>query len=380
MEFKKFEDKLIIENIVNYCIENNISAREINSLTAKIKLGRLNENLLLEVGPVTAAALGAGAMGVYAGGKKMLQGGLEGIKRFGRGFTTKGQYKNAIDDIQKDLQTAIDSLKSVEFNLTDKDKSIFKKYNIVMPEDKKQELVNAVTEFKAAMDPHINAVKTTLANVGGEVSGGGSNFDTTSPLESFNFIFQDEMTALDSSGLDEKIKNSFKANFKTNVVNMLSTIKDSNQRENYLLNLKTQLDKALKDLKDPAAKSKGIIKLQSLVTGKVGTGSPEPEAPKAATISNATIKAIIGNLSNVHDVLKNIIINTPAKLAELTQAFQNSYKEVNGKGNAVGIKDKINNSLVSQPKYKNTRIPSLPDPQKEQLADQLIQFINFELS
>ena len=379
MEFKKFEDKLIIENIVNYCIENNISTREINSLTAKIKFGRLDENVLSELidpfslGVAATAGTGAAIGGAVKGAKWLYD-------KMSGGITLKQKYNYAIGKIQNDLQNAINSLESVESNLTDTDKSIFKKYNIVMPEDKKQELVNAVTEFKAAMEPHINAVKTTLANVGGEVSGGGSNFDTTSPLESFNFIFQDEMTALNSSGLDEKIKNSFKANFKTNVVKILSTIKDANQRENYLLNLKTQLDKALNDLKDPAAKSKGIVKLQSLVTGKVGTASPEPEAPKAATISDATIKAIIGNLSNVHDVLKNIIINTPDKLNELKQAFQNNYKEVNGKSNAVVIKDKISNSLASQPKYKNNRIPSLPDPQKEQLVNQLIQFINFELS
>lgn len=379
MEFKKFEDKLIIENIINYCIENNISARELNSLTAKIKLGRLDENVLSELidpfslGVAATAGTGAAIGGAVKGAKWLYD-------KIGGGITLKQKYNYAIGKIQNDLQNAINSLKSVEFNLTDPNKSVFKKYNIVMPDDKRQELVNAVTEFKAAMEPHIDAVKTTLANVGGEVSGGGSNFDTTSPLESFNFIFQDEMTALDSSGLDTKVVNSFKANFKTNVIKMLSTIKDANQRENYLLNLKTQLDKALKDLKDPAAKSKGIVKLQSLVTGKVGTGSPEPEDPKAATISDKTIKAIIGNLSNVHDDIKNIIINTPAKLAELTQAFQNNYKEVNGKSNAVQIKDKISSSLTSQPKYKSNRIGTLSDPQKQQLADQLIQFINFELS
>ena len=41
MEFKNFENKLIIEKITNYCLENNISTQKINALTAKIKFGKL---------------------------------------------------------------------------------------------------------------------------------------------------------------------------------------------------------------------------------------------------------------------------------------------------------------------------------------------------
>ena len=168
MEFKNFENKLIIEKITNYCIENNINAQEINALTAKIKFGKLDQNILNEdmkkyglgaaagvaatyaAPTLGAAAAGAAAIpgaipfavgaGAAALGTKLYQRGVQGtiddakkgLSRFGNKFTTAGRYKNAIDDVQTNLTTAITSLTAAQDLLGNGPESIFKKYNIVV--------------------------------------------------------------------------------------------------------------------------------------------------------------------------------------------------------------------------------------------------------
>lgn len=184
MEFKNLENKLIIEKITSYCIENNINAQEINSLTAKIKFGKLNESLLLEVDPLSGGLALAGAAGLGAGAKTAYNWARGAI---GGGFTSTQQFNYAKGVIQQNLQTAITSLDAAHKNLVGND-NIFDKYKIVMKDSNKQDLINAVTQLKTAIDQNIGDVVTSMKNIGGEVSG-SSNYGDESPPIKFDMAF-----------------------------------------------------------------------------------------------------------------------------------------------------------------------------------------------
>lgn len=250
MEFKKFEDKLIIENIVSYCIENNISAREINSLTAKIKLGRLDENTFLR----------------------------EGMReKMGELFGTQaGKYRTAVKNVQYNLQNAINSLNALNTNLNPASgDNIFKKHNISLDPNKEAELKNAVKAFKDAMDTYIPNLENAFKDIGGQVTNAPSEYGQEKL--NFNFIFKDEITKLKAlSGFDTNQINTIENNLKINITKQYASLRSQEEMQNYLMNVKTQLNKALTELSstDESIRQKAYITLQSLMAGKVSTSTP----------------------------------------------------------------------------------------------------------
>ena len=270
MEFKNFEDKLIIEKLTNYCIENNISANEINDLTAKIKFGRLDENVLSEfidpfsLGVAASAGTGAAIGGAVKGAKWLYD-------KIGGGITSTQKYNYAIKTIQQNLQNAMDSLNAAHKNLSGSE-NIFDKYKIVMPEDKKQDLINAVTQLKTAIDQYTPDVKTSLQNVGGQVSG-DSNFGDTSPIN-FDILFPELKK-------DATLDVKWKANF-PNALPELNRIKSS-IKKNIIASLKdkdpSQINALVQKFKQSINKS---IESLTVAVGDDGLSNPNPKLAQEA--------------------------------------------------------------------------------------------------
>lgn len=271
MEFKNFEDKLIIEKLTNYCIENNISANEINALTAKIKFGKLDE----------ANSWFGNAMATV-----------------GMGTATQN-YNKAINDVSKSLHRTGYYVDDALLNLTGPE-NIFKKYNVQLPEDKKQDLINAVTQLKTAIFQYMPDVKTSLQNVGGSVSG-MSNYDDGSPIN-FDILFPELKNNAD---LDTQWKanypralpelNRIKSEIKKNIIASLKD-KDPSQINTLVQKFKQSIDKSIENLKNaagdalspanPKLAQQAYAELLSLSQGRFPTTSPSPATtPPPRTIT-----------------------------------------------------------------------------------------------
>jgi hypothetical protein len=335
MEFKNFENKLIIEKITNYCIENNINAQEINSLTAKIKFGKLNESLLLEVDPIIGAAAGA-ALG--AGAKTAYNWGMDKIRK-GLGTSTQ-KYNYAKGVIQQNLQTAITSLDAAHKNLVGND-NIFDKYKIVMKDSNKQDLINAVTQLKTAIDQNIGDVVTSMKNIGGEVSG-SSNYGDESPSVDFDIMFPE----LKNNG---DFDTSFKASFPnkgTELVRIKTAIKknisaslkdkDSSQINALIQKFKQSIDTSIKNLKlgagddltvaNPKLSQQAYGELLSLANGKFPASTSTPTGTPAPANPGSNPNTVAGLISNndVNDKVAKVILSG-TNLATITKIIQDAY-------------------------------------------------------
>lgn len=299
MEFKNFEDKLIIEKLTNYCIENNISVNEINALTAKIKFGRLDEanswfgNTLAYMGTGTATQ----------------------------------KYNKAINDVSKALYRTGYYVDDALLHLTGPE-NIFKKYNVQLPEDKKQDLINAVTQLKTAIFQYMPDVKTSLQNVGGSVSG-MSNYDDGSPIN-FDILFPELKNNAD---LDIQWKanypkalpelNKIKSEIKKNILASLKD-KDPSQINTLVQKFKQSIDISIENLKkavgdasnppNPKLAQQAYAELLSLSQGRfpatsTGTTPPPTITPK---MKKDKLEAILDFTSNLKPEVENVIKTTPA--------------------------------------------------------------------
>ena len=431
MEFKNFENKLIIEKITNYCIENNINAQEINALTAKIKFGKLDQNILNEdwkkilgigaagAGLATAApylgtvagaaaaipgagpaAVGAGAFGAVALGKKLYQRGLQGtiddakkgLSRFGNKFSTEGKYKNALDDVQTNLTTALDSLNAAQTLLGDSEHSIFKKYNIVMDEKDKGELKDAVTALKKAMDKYVKPVQTSLTNVNGAVSGTGqSNWDKKPELP-FEQLFQDlipggklaiafanaygtgsstpkDLTPDDKQKLAEILKTS-----KQNIVKTLSNPDPNFDSDKFIEVINSKVDSIIKGFGSTESKDKqnALALLYGIAITNPNSNSnsnsnPDPTPTKPILTDNTMIAMIKGN-GNLHGVYKTALTSTE-NLKKLKPFFEKIYKKETNERIRVLIMKAVNNTPDA--KTTNTSTTNADDAILSDLMAQL---------
>lgn len=325
MEFKNFENKLIVEKITNYCIENNINAQQINALTAKFKFGKLNERVLLE----------------------FLNKAIDMIGGTG-GFTSTQKYNSAKKIIQNKLQTAITSVDSVVNDLSGTD-NIFKKYSITLDDTLKQNLINAVKEFQNTLNGDVvKNVKTSLEKIGGNVSG-SSNFGDESSTINFELAFP-ELTkggALDTAFSKafpasptemEKIKPQIKSN-----INASTKGKDPLQVSPLLKRFKDSLAIAIKQLNTTAAVAPGAsatdkaIKaaaakhqsgyrvLVALVDGRFADNNTPTTATPAtpATPNPARVQA---SLANSDDFTPEIAAGFKTS-AELKKLIKDAFKE-----------------------------------------------------
>jgi hypothetical protein len=406
MEFKNFENKLIIEKITNYCIENNINAQEINALTAKIKFGKLDQNILNEdwkkiLGPAAVgaglataapylgtiagaaaaipgagpAAVGAGAFGAVALGKKLYQRGLKGtiddakkgLSRFGNKFSTEGKYKNAIDDVQTNLTTALDSLTAAQDLLGNGPESIFKKYNIVMDDKDKGELKDAVTDLKQAMDKYIGPVKSSLANVNGAVSGTGqSNWDNK-PQIPFDKMFPDLIpngkleiaytkaygTVTGTGGtknLTPYDKKDLEITLNRSKQNIVKTLQNPNLDNNNFINtINSKVDSIITGFEstDPKENQKALQLLHTIAITNPNSNSnsnsnPDPTPTKPILTNNTMIAMIKGN-GNLHDVYKTAL-TSDENLKKLKPFFEKIYKKETNERIRVLIMKAVNNT------------------------------------
>lgn len=368
MEFKNFEDKLIIEKLTNYCIENNISVNEINALTAKIKFGRLDEANSWFGN--TLAYMGTG--------------------------TSTQKYNYAIKTIQNDLQKAMDSLNAAHKNLTGTE-NIFDKYKISMPNDKKQDLINAVTQLKTAIDQYTPDVKTSLQNVGGQVSGAsnfgdeGSSIDfdivlpelkSGGPLEiAFNKAFYKKSTVF----------NTIKSQIYKNISNLSKKI-DPSQVPAIIQKIQLTIKKAIENLDkgkpeldymtkmpkpntgDPKLLSKTYTDLLVLAN-KEGlrlpdeTSSPTGTTPPP-TITNLQKTNLLNRLLNVrgdiHPEVEKVITTTLKNYAlELMHDILKANKNINQ------LKDAWNKAVDNTPSAKEGTTDTKYDKTAQRILDEL---------
>jgi len=271
MDFKKFEEKLLIENFVNYCIENNISAREVNNLTAKIKLGRLDE------------------ANSWFG---------DTLAKLGTGTATQ-KYNYAIKLIQNDLQNAINSLNKVDSNLSPSNKdNIFKKYNINMTDDKKDSLRAAVAQLKSAIDQYAPSVKQALGNVGGQVSGVGSDYEEGSDIDLQKLIpnlYSNDLANAFTTAYGGASYSNFKL-LRTNIIKNISGILKNSDPSKYnqiAVNIKNQIAKIITDLPDASKREEAYASLYNLAKGTSGTPTATTPAP---IVDEAKVKQITNYL------------------------------------------------------------------------------------
>jgi len=252
MEFKNFENKLIVEKITNYCIENNINAQQINALTAKIKFGTLNE------APVAPNSMFGNLMA-----------------KFGTG-TAGMKYNYGIGLIQKQLQTAITAVGGVMNNISPGNpKNIFKTYNINIGDAEKQDLINAVTEFQTTLNGDVvKNVKTSLEKIGGSISG-SSNFGDESSAINFDISFPE--LAIPGT-LDTAFNKAFPrspAEIKKLIPQIKSNINASIKDKDPL-----QINSIIKKFKDSLTIA--VKKLNSTAAVAPGASAATPKAIKAA--------------------------------------------------------------------------------------------------
>jgi len=374
MEFKNFENKLIIEKITNYCIENNINAQQINALTAKIKFGKLNERVLLEfIDPISGTIAGAAGAALGAGGlKKAWNWGMDKIGGTG-GFTSTQKYNYAKKLIQDKLQTAITSVDSVVNDLSGTD-NIFKKYSITLDDALKQDLINAVKEFQTTLNSDIvKNVKTSLEKIGGNVSG-SSNFGDESSIN-FDLAFPELKnggdldtafnTAFPSSPAEiKKLKPQIKSNINASIKG-----KDPLQVNSIMKKFKDSLADAVVKLKSTTATKDqdhqaGYSNLVAIANGRFPADNNNPTpAPPAPT--KAAIKAIAEDLADGEDF-------TP----EIATGFKNSVDLKNLIGDLLTqgkTKKEIENSfanLTNDARFENflsgvgTAVPATDVPRK----------------
>jgi len=300
MEFKNFENKLIIEKITNYCIENNISTQKINALTAKIKFGKLNE---------------ADSWTDWAG------------EKIGTGA---GRYRKSIRVVQDNLQKAMDYLKAVDADLGPGNNNIFTKNKVSLDGAKKNALQNAVSQLKGAIDQYSPIVKNSLQAIGGQITG-ASNYEDEQSFD-FDAMFPELKTngtletafknAYSSSG---RLPNDKKADLNRILLqsrqNILKTFKvlDASKHGEFIQKIKSTVAKVITDFNDPTKVADGYALLNTIVGGINPTSNP---TPTKLPLTDGTTRALISNPKLNMVYTKDLITN---HLNDVKKLFEKIY-------------------------------------------------------
>ncbi len=272
MEFKNFENKLIVEKITNYCIENNISTQKINALTAKIKFGKLNE---------------ADSWTDWAG------------EKIGTGA---GRYRKSIRVVQDNLQKAMDYLKAVDTDLSPGDNNIFTKNKVTLDDAKKNALQNAVSQLKGAINQYSPVVANSLKQIGGQITGASNYGDEQS------FDFDAMFPELENNGTLAKafekayagggaLPNDKKADLSrillTSRKNILKTFKvlDASKHGEFIQKIKAKIAEAITKFGNPATVDAGYALINTIVSGNNTPTSNPTKLP----LADGTTRAIINN-------------------------------------------------------------------------------------
>ena len=271
MEFKNFENKLIVEKITNYCIENNISTQKINALTAKIKFGNLNENAFTD----------------WAG------------EKIG---TSGGNYRKSIRVVQDNLQKAMDYLKAVDADLNPADKNnIFRKNKVTLDPAKEAELQNVVGKLKDAIAQYSPAVADSLKQIGGQISGASNygdeqsfDFDAMFPeLKTNGTLAQAFKTAYTTSGTPFPSDKQADLNriLLSSRKNILKTFKvlDASKHGEFIQKIKAKIAEAITKFGNPATVDAGYALINTIVSGN------NTPTPTKLPLADGTTRAIINN-------------------------------------------------------------------------------------
>lgn len=306
MEFKNFENKLIIEKITNYCIENNISAQKINALTTKIKFGKLNE--------ADSWTNWAGDMADKTG------------------FTSAGRYKKSIAAVQDNLQKAMDYLKAVDDDLKVGDNNIFTKNKVSLDPAKQAELQNAVGKLKDAIGQYSPEVANSLKQIGGQISGVSNygdeqsfDFDEMFPeLKTGGTLAQAFTTAYTPTGgtFDKQADlNRILLNSRKNILKTFKVL-DTSKHGEFIQKIKTNVARVISYFKNPNKVADGYALLNTIVGG---THTP---TPAKTILTDRQVVVIIKGNSNLQDVYKNELTN-PTNLPELKTIFEKIWDGTN---------------------------------------------------
>lgn len=306
MEFKNFENKLIVEKITNYCIENNISTQKINALTAKIKFGKLNE-----------ASPSVGGNWNPANWMR----------------TDANKYMWSINKVQKNLQQAINYLNLVNTDLNPDPasgtKNIFQKYKVTLDPAKQAELQNAVSQLTSAINQYSPAVADSLKQIGGQISGASNygdeqsfDFDAMFPeLKTGGTLETAFKTAYAGGGaLPDDKKADLSRILLQSRKNILKTFKvlDASKHGEFIQKIKTTVAEVITKFGTPATVAAGYALLNTIVGG---THTPTSNPTKLPLVER-TVKAIIAN-PKLNLVYYNDLITT--HLAEIAKLFEPVY-------------------------------------------------------
>jgi len=302
MEFKNFENKLIIEKITNYCIENNISTQKINALTAKIKFGKLNENAFTDWAGETIG-------------------------------TSGGNYRTSIKVVQKNLQQAINYLNLVNADLNPvSGDNIFKKNKVTLDPAKQAELQNAVSQLKTAINQYSPAVADSLKQIGGQISGASNygdeqsfDFDAMFPeLKTNGTLAQAFKTAYTTAGTPFPSDKQADLNriLLSSRKNILKTFKvlDASKHGEFIQKIKTTVAEVITKFGTPATVANGYALLNTIVGG-THTPTSNPTKP---ILTDGTIKSLIKGQGSLHDEYKNALLDT-TNFPELKTIFEKIY-------------------------------------------------------
>ena len=299
MEFKNFENKLIVEKITNYCIENNISTQKINALTAKIKFGKLNE---------------ADSWTDWAG------------EKIGTGA---GRYRKSIRVVQDNLQKAIDYLKAVDADLGPGDNNIFTKNKVSLDDAKKNALQNAVSQLKGAIGQYGPVVANSLKQIGGQITGASNygdeqsfDFDAMFPELKTNGTLEAAFKTAYAGG--GALPNDKQADLSrillTSRQNILKTFKvlDASKHGEFIQKIKAKIAEAITKFGNPATADAGYALINTIVSGNNTPTSNPTKLP----LADGTTRAIINNPKLNVVYAKDLITN---HLNDVKKLFEPVY-------------------------------------------------------
>ena len=303
MEFKNFENKLIIEKITNYCLENNISTQKINALTAKIKFGKLNE---------------ADSWTDWAG------------EKIGTGA---GRYRKSIRVVQDNLQKAMDYLKAVDADLNPRSgDNIFKKNKVSLDTAKQAELQTAVSQLNGAIAQYSPVVANSLKQIGGQISGASNygdeqsfDFDAMFPeLKTNGTLAQAFKTAYTTAGTP--FPSDKQADLSRILLlsrqNILKTFKvlDASKHGEFIQKIKTTVAEVITKFGNPATVDAGYALLNTIVGG-THTPTSYP-TPTKIPLTDGTTRALISNPKLNMVYTKDLITN---HLNDVKKLFEKIY-------------------------------------------------------
>lgn len=312
MEFKNFENKLIIEKITNYCIENNISTQKINALTAKIKFGNLNENAFTD----------------WAG------------EKIG---TSGGNYRKSIRVVQDNLQKAMDYLKAVDADMNPADNNnIFRKNKVTLEPAKEAELQNAVSKLKGAIAQYGPMVTASLQKIGGQISGSSNygdeqsfDFDAMFPelenngtlAKAFEKAYTVSVPTAAGGAPTTKFPDDKKADLNRILLqsrqNILKTFKklDASKHGEFIQKIKTTVTEAITKFGTPTTVADGYALLNTIVGG-TSTPTSNPN-PTKLPLTERTFRSILAN-PKLNQVYYDELLKSPHK-DEITKLFDKVY-------------------------------------------------------